>query len=868
MSLPRHSKEFSAGVKSFLDFAYSIGNPQGEEIQCPCAKCCNINWYRRHVIYDHLICYGFVEGYTRWVNHGESVVDMDVDSDTDDETDLYDDIEGLLNDRFRDVPQAEGVHEGLNEDAKKFYNLVEEASKELYPGCKGFSTLSFTIRLYLLKCLHGWSNASFTSLLELLKEAIPDLNIPSSFNKAKAMVKDLGLDYKKIDACPNDCMLYWKEQKKDTSCRECGASRWIEHPVVDNDVVPSKKAHNVPIKTLRHFPLIPRLQRLFMCSKTANILRWHDEEHSKNGKLRHPVDGKSWKDFDNFHPEFATNSRNLRLGLASDGFNPFRTMSISHSTWPVVLMAYNMPPWMCMKPEYCMLSLLIPRSRSPGNDIDIYLQPLIEELKELWELGVETYDASKNQTFQMRAALLWTISDFPAYAMLSGWSTKGKLACPCCNYGTCSTYLNYSRKMCYMDHRVFLPDHHPWRANKRSFNGKSEHRPPPPLLKGTEAFSHLKNMDNVFGKKKKKSKDGPWKKRSIFFELPYWQHNTSRHNLDVMHIEKNIVDNIIGTLLDISGKTKDHANARYDLQEMGIRKKLHPKETNDGKKAKLAKACFSMTNAEKSIFCGVLKTAKLPDGTASNISRCVQLAERKISGYKTHDAHFMLHYLLQIPIKSILPDQVAVPLIRLCSFFRQLCQKVITLEEIDHLEVEIVETLCQLERTFPPSFFDIMIHLPIHLANEVRLGGPVQFRWMYPPERYMCTLKSYVRNKSHPKGSIAEAYLVEECLTFCSCYLHEGVQTRFNRRPRNTDEVDHIEMETSNSFPDLFPNKGCPLGGKKGDPFMLDEKSRRQVHGYILNNCDEVQDYIRYIISIVIFLLSLLVLNYSSSFLH
>ena len=184
------------------------------------------------------------------------------------------------------------------------------------------------------------------------------------------------------------------------------------------------------------------------------------------------------------------------------------------------------------------------------------------------------------------------------------------------------------------------------------------------------------------------------------------------------------------------------------------------------------------------------------------------------------------------------------------------------------MEVEIVETLCQLERTFPPSFFDIMIHLPIHLANEVRLGGPVQFRWMYPPERYMCTLKSYVRNKSRPEGSIAEAYLVEECLNFCSRYLHEGVQTRFNRRPRNTDEVDHIEMETSNSFPDLFPNKGCPLGGKKGDPFMLDEKSRRQVHGYILNNCDEVQDYIRYIISIVTFLLSQLVLNYSSFFLH
>ena len=130
-----------------------------------------------------------------------------------------------------------------------------------------------------------------------------------------------------------------------------------------------------------------------------------------------------------------------------------------------------------------------------------------------------------------------------------------------------------------------------------------------------------------------------------------------------MHIEKNIVDSILGTHLDISGKTKDHTNARYNLKEMGIRKNLHPKKINGNKKVKLAKACYSMTNAEKSIFYDVLKTAKLPDGSASNISRCVNLLERRIFGYMTHDAHFILHYLLQIPIKGILLDQVAVPLI-------------------------------------------------------------------------------------------------------------------------------------------------------------------------------------------------------------
>ena len=130
-------------------------------------------------------------------------------------------------------------------------------------------------------------------------------------------------------------------------------------------------------------------------------------------------------------------------------------------------------------------------------------------------------------------------------------------------------------------------------------------------------------------------------KKVKFFLLPYWQHNLLRHNLDVTHIEKNIVDSILGTLLDIPGKIKDHAKARYDFEEMGIIKNLHPKDVGDDKRTKFAKACFSMTNVGKSVFCGVLNTTKLPYGSASNISKCVQLGERKLSGYKTHDAHLM-----------------------------------------------------------------------------------------------------------------------------------------------------------------------------------------------------------------------------------
>jgi len=82
---------------------------------------------------------------------------------------------------------------------------------------------------------------------------------------------------------------------------------------------------------------------------------------------------------------------------------------------------------------------------------------------------------------------------------------------------------------------------------------------------------------------------------------------------------------------------------------------------------------------------------------------------------------------------------------------------------------DIPVILCKLEKIFPPAFFDIMIHVAIHLPRDVELAGPVQFCWMYPIERCLSKYKQFVRNIARPEGSIAEGYLTVECLTFCSC---------------------------------------------------------------------------------------------------
>jgi hypothetical protein len=91
----------------------------------------------------------------------------------------------------------------------------------------------------------------------------------------------------------------------------------------------------------------------------------------------------------------------VRLSLASDGFNPFGNMSTLYSIWPVVLVPYNLPPWRCMKDPYMIMSLLISGPKAPGNDIDVYLQSLVDDLQELWIEGVPTYDASTHENFKL-----------------------------------------------------------------------------------------------------------------------------------------------------------------------------------------------------------------------------------------------------------------------------------------------------------------------------------------------------------------------------------------------------------------------------------------------------------------------------------
>lgn len=135
------------------------------------------------------------------------------------------------------------------------------------------------------------------------------------------------------------------------------------------------------------------------------------------------------------------------------------------------------------------------------------------------------------------------------------------------------------------------------------------------------------------------------------------------------------------------------------------------------------------------MLCSILQDIRTPDGYASNISRCVK--DGTLSGLKSHDNHVLLHDLLPIALRSCYPSKEVMQIVvELSNFCKKLCSKVIDSKELDDLQHSIVMTLCDMEKNFLPSFFTVMVHLMVHLVEEVKLGGPVHYRWMYPLERY------------------------------------------------------------------------------------------------------------------------------------
>jgi hypothetical protein len=206
-------------------------------------------------------------------------------------------------------------------------------------------------------------------------------------------------------------------------------------------------------------------------------------------------------------------------------------------------------------------------------------------------------------------------------------------------------------------------------------------------------------------------------------------------------------------LLQQKCKGKYHKNAREDLKELRIRPELYAEEASTG--MNLPVAATTLSKAERKEFCQFLHDLKVPSGYSSNFKRLVSVKDTKINFnlMKYHDCHVLMITLLPDALRGIKTELVRDAVTSLCLFFNEIEQKVTNEEKLLDFERRHFETLCLLEATFPPSFFDLMLHLTAHLAREIWFLGPSYLHQMFPYERFYGFLKSLVHNRLFPEGS-------------------------------------------------------------------------------------------------------------------
>ncbi|XP_021729830.1 uncharacterized protein LOC110696802 [Chenopodium quinoa] len=709
--------EFVKGVDEFLKYVEDhpeSSNPN--EVRCPCLKCKNKRLWDAETVKIHLYRKGFIPNYYEWMCHGEGFPGAP-EGPSNEYREMVFDAFG----HNEDQGHSEKAEEEPNAQAKHFLDLLKASERPLYKG-SSLSVLQMAARITSLKCEYNLPHRCVDGFASLVNEAIPNNNnMANTFYEVKKIVKGLELPHEKIHACPKGCMLFWKDDVQLSTCRVCGSDRYKK----------TSKGSLVPLNVLISFPITPRLQRLYATKNISEEMTWHSKNPRVQGTMAHPSDSEAWKHLDRCFPEFSNDPHNVRLGLCTDGFAPHGKFGGQYSCWPVIFTPYNLSPSMCMERQFMFLSLLVPGPKNPKGNLDVYMQPLVQELKQLWEVGANTYDISRTQNFNLRAAILWTVSDFAAYGMLSGWTTAGKKACPYFMDKSKTFWLEHGGKVSWFDcHRQFLATDHPFRNSKTAFcKNKVKKGSPPHIMSGEELWECVRHLPRATDgpealKHLKRAKKG-WFKQSSLWELPYWKHLLIRHNLDVMHIEKNFFDQLIHTIMDVKKQTCDTPSARNDIAKYCKRPQLHLQEDGRGKEY-MPKAPFALDKAQRKVLCDWVKQLRFPDGYASNLSRCVDLQGCKLHGMKSHDCHVFMERLLPTALRELLPTHIWNAVTEISQFFRDLCCYTITVGDMERLEKNIAEILCKLEKVFPPTFFNSVEHLPIHLPYEGKLCGPVQ----------------------------------------------------------------------------------------------------------------------------------------------
>jgi Domain of unknown function (DUF4218) len=249
----------------------------------------------------------------------------------------------------------------------------------------------------------------------------------------------------------------------------------------------------------------------------------------------------------------------------------------------------------------------------------------------------------------------------------------------------------------------------------------------------------------------------------------------SKHNVDVMHIEKNVTESLLKFL---SGE-KDTGAVRMDLEQKGIRPDLWLKcQSNQANVLLKYQAPYVCIGLEWKTFLTRLASLRVPSGYAGAFKKHVN--NKKLGSMKTHDYHVMMQQIIPLCLRGLMQKPIRSVIMRLSDVFRRICVKVWDPKDYTKLHSDVIYLLCDLEIYFPPAFFDVMTHLIVHAVEELGQYGPVNGRWMYPMERYMKLLKGHVRTYYRPEASMALGYIKDETLGYLTEYMagYQHVRTR------------------------------------------------------------------------------------------
>ena len=287
-------------------------------------------------------------------------------------------------------------------------------------------------------------------------------------------------------------------------------------------------------------------------------------------------------------------------------------------------------------------------------------------------------------------------------------------------------------------------------------------------------------------------------------------------------------------------KTKDNIKARIDQENWCDRSNLNMQPPHGAKKTWTKRqAPFCLTKAQRrEVFMWMKDSLFFPDGFAANWMRGVNMETLRVQGLKSHDYHIWLERIMPVMIRGFVPEQTWRVLSRLSFFFRQICARELDTKVIEKLDKEAPVLLCDLEKIFPPGFFNPMQHMILHLAAECLKGGPNWARWQYPPERETQKLRQMTGNKCKIEASISAAVLNVEVANFTTKHYDPNIPTKHNPVLRyNAASIEDVPKLS------IFIGLGGKSSGTK--PYQTNQHERALIHSYVLNTMVEVKPYIK-----------------------